>query len=109
MVGLFRAGWQGDYPSLANFLAPIYTVGAGSNDGYYDSPEFEALMSAGNAAPSIEEANAKYLEAQEVLFRDLPGIPLWYQNVTGGWADTVDNVEFGWDSEPLLFQVTKSE
>jgi len=107
--GPFRAGWQGDYPSLANFLAPIYTAGAGSNDGFYESEEFETLMREGNAASSIEEANAKYLEAQAVLFRDMPGMPLWYQNVTGGWAETVENVEFGWDSEPLLFQVTKSE
>jgi len=107
--GLFRAGWQGDYPSLANFLAPIYTEGAGSNDAFYASDEFQTLMAQGNSAESIDEANASFLKAQEVLFRDLPGIPLWYQNVTGGWADTVDNVEFGWDSEPLLYQVTKAE
>lgn len=106
--GLFRAGWQGDYPSQANFLAPIYTAGAGSNDGFYDNPEFEELIRQGNAASSVEEANEFYTQAQTVLFGDLPGIPLWYQNVTGGWADTVDNVEFGWDSEPLLFQVTKN-
>lgn len=105
--GLFRGGWQGDYPTLSNFLAPIYTTGAASNDAFYSSPEFEALMQEGNAADSIDEANAKYNEAQTVLFNDLPGIPLWYQNVTGGWADTVDNVEFGWDGEPLLHQVTK--
>nr|KEP23276.1 ABC transporter substrate-binding protein [Georgenia sp. SUBG003] len=109
MTGMFRAGWQGDYPSLANFLAPIYTEGAGSNDAFYASEEFESLMAQGNSAESIDEANEFFLQAQEVLFTDLPGIPLWYQNVTGGWADTVDNVEFGWDSEPLLYQVTKSE
>lgn len=108
ITGLFRAGWQGDYPSLANFLAPIYTAGAGSNDAFYDSPEFESLMRAGNSADSVDEANAKFNEAQSVLFRDLPGIPLWYQNTTGGWADTVENVQFGWDSEPLLYAVTKN-
>ncbi|HZK06078.1 MAG TPA: ABC transporter substrate-binding protein [Actinomycetaceae bacterium] len=107
MPGPFRSGWQGDYPSMANFLAPIYTAGAGSNDGFYDNPEFEALMREGNAASSVEEATAKYIEAQSVLFADVAGIPLWYQNVTGGWAETVDNVEFGWDSVPLLYQVTK--
>ncbi|MEE6273070.1 peptide ABC transporter substrate-binding protein [Georgenia wangjunii] len=109
LTGPFRAGWQGDYPSLANFLAPIYTEGAGSNDGFYASEEFEGLMAQANTAESIDEANDFYLQAQEVLFRDLPSIPLWYQNVTGGWAETVDNVEFGWDSEPLIYQVTKAE
>ena len=45
---------------------------------------------------------------QEVLFQDLPAIPLWYSNVTGGSATTVSNVEFGWNSVPLLYQVHKS-
>lgn len=109
ITGLFRAGWQADYPSLANFLAPIYTAGAGSNDGAYESEEFETLMREGNAAETVEEANAKYTEAQTVLLTDLPGIPLWYQGATGGWSENVENVEFGWDSDPLLYQVTKDE
>ena len=28
LKGLFRAGWQMDYPSIENFLAPIYRTGA---------------------------------------------------------------------------------
>lgn len=107
ITGPFRAGWQGDYPGLANFLAPLYTEGAQSNDGFYSSPEFEQAIKEGNAAPTVEEANVKYQAAQEVLFRDLPGIPLWYQNTVGGSAETVDNVEFAWNSVPLLHNVTK--
>ena len=33
MTGLFRTGWQMDYPSMQNFLAPIYATNAGANDG----------------------------------------------------------------------------
>ena len=32
--GLFRQGWQMDYPSIENFLVPLYAKGAASN--YYD-------------------------------------------------------------------------
>ena len=42
-----------------------------------------------------------------MLFKDLPAIPLWYSNVTGGYADTVQNVEFGWNSVPLFHEITK--
>ncbi|WP_227425798.1 peptide ABC transporter substrate-binding protein [Pengzhenrongella sicca] len=107
IAGAFRTGWQFDYPSLYNGLAPLYVTGAGSNDGDYSSPEFDALLKEGAAAKSVEDANALFEQAEEILFQDLPAIPLWYANVTGGSSTLVDNVEFGWNSVPLLYQVTK--
>ncbi|MCP2266234.1 ABC transporter substrate-binding protein [Promicromonospora thailandica] len=109
--GLFRAGWSADYPSLQNYLGPLYSKAAlaGSNDGRYESDEFDAALKEAAAAPSLEEANTLYNKAQEILFKDLPGIPLWYYSTTAGHSEAVDNVEFGWDSMPLLYEVTKSE
>lgn len=103
----FRTGWQADYPGLGNFLAPIYATGAGSNDGDYSSAEFDGLLKQAAGAASVEESNELYLQAQTVLFKDLPAIPLWYSNVTGGSTESVDNVEFGWNSVPLYYQITK--
>ncbi|MFF2271103.1 ABC transporter substrate-binding protein [Agromyces sp. NPDC058136] len=107
LTGGTRAGWQGDYPSMYNFLAPLYQTGAGSNYEDYSSEEFDNLLKEGAVAPSVEDATAKFQQAQEVLLKDLPAIPLWYSNVTGVSADTVDNVVFGWDSVPLYHQITK--
>jgi len=107
LTGGTRAGWQGDYPSMYNFLAPLYQTGAGSNYEDYSSEKFDGLLKEGAAASSVEEATAKYQEAQEVLLADLPTIPLWYSNVTGVSADTVENVVFGWDSVPLYHLITK--
>jgi oligopeptide transport system substrate-binding protein len=107
--GLFRGGWQADYPAMGNFLGPIYGTGAGSNDMGYSSEEFDAKLKEANGAPDADTAVELYKEAQAILFQDLPGIPLWYNNATGGWSEAVDNVVFGWDSDPLLYQVTKSE
>ena len=107
MTGAFRSGWQADYPSLFNFLAPLYQTGAGSNYGRYTSDEFDGLLKEGAAETSVEDANAKFQQAQEVLLEDLPVVPLWYSNVTGVWADTVSNVQFGWNSVPLFYEVTK--
>jgi len=105
--GAFRSGWQFDYPSLYNGLGPLYGTGAGSNDGDYSNPKVDSLLKDGLAAPSVKEANAKFEQVQTTLFKDLPAIPLWYSNVTGGSAKTVSNVEFGWNSVPLLYKVTK--
>jgi len=109
--GIFRAGWSADYPSLQNYLGPLYSKAAlaGSNDGRYESDEFDAALAAAAAAGSLEEANELYNQAQEVMFQDLPGIPLWYYSTTAGHSEVVDNVEFGWDSMPLLYEVTKTE
>jgi oligopeptide transport system substrate-binding protein len=108
LTGGTRAGWQGDYPSMYNFLAPLYQTGAGSNYELYSSEEFDSLVKEGAQAGTVEEATEIFQQAQEVLLRDLPSIPLWYSNVTGVSADTVDNVVFGWDSVPLYHQITKS-
>src|SRR5690606_39788826 len=54
-----------------------------------------------------DEANELFTQAQEVLLKDLPAIPLWYQNAVGGWSENVDNVEFGWNSVPLFEEITK--
>ena len=50
--GLFRAGWQMDYPSIENFLAPLYGTGGGSNDIDYSNPKFDAKLKEAAAAPT---------------------------------------------------------
>lgn len=105
----FRTGWQADYPGKYNFLAPLYGTGAGSNDTDYSSAQFDDLLRQAASASSNEEANSILDKAQEVLFKDLPVIPLWYPNVVGGWSENVDNVVFGWNSVPIYNEITKAE
>jgi oligopeptide transport system substrate-binding protein len=106
LTGASRAGWQADYPSLYNFLGPLYGTGAGSNDGDYSSPEFDAKLKAGLAATSVEEGNKIFNESQEILLKDLPVVPLWYQAVQGVWSNNVTNVKFGWNGVPIYSEIT---
>jgi oligopeptide transport system substrate-binding protein len=106
LTGALRAGWQADYPSLYNFLGPIYATGAGSNDARYSNPDFDQELTDGLAASSVEEGNEAMNKAQEQLLEDLPAIPLWYQVAQGGWSNNVDNVEFGWNGVPLYYAIT---
>lgn len=106
-VGAFRAGWQADYPGLYNFLGALYATGAGSNDGKYSDKAFDDLLAKGISETDEAARNATLVEAQSILFEDLPALPLWYSNVNGGWADGVQNVEFGWNSVPLYYEITK--
>jgi oligopeptide transport system substrate-binding protein len=103
----FRTGWQADYPGLFNFLGPLYGTKAGSNDGDYSNPQFDALLKKGSTETDLNAANKEFQAAQEILLKDLPAIPLWYSNVTGGFGTSVSNVHFGWNSVPLYYEITK--
>jgi oligopeptide transport system substrate-binding protein len=106
--GAFRTGWQGDYPGLYNFLAPLYATGAGSNDGDYSNPAFDELLTQAAGTTDQDEANKILQQAQTILFADLPVIPLWYSNASGGFGEAAQNVQFGWNSVPLYYEITKS-
>lgn len=106
LTGSIRAGWQADYPSLYNFLGPIYKTGAGSNDASYANPTFDKAVSDGLNASTVSDGNKAMNKAQEILLTDLPAIPLWYQVAQGGWSDKVSNVDYGWDGVPLYYEVT---
>jgi oligopeptide transport system substrate-binding protein len=93
MKGMFRTGWQMDYPSIENFLAPIFKTGASSNDGDYSNPAFDKLLVEGAAATDPAEANKKYQEAEAILAQDFPAIPMWYSTATMGWSDKVTGVK----------------
>jgi oligopeptide transport system substrate-binding protein len=93
MKGMFRTGWQMDYPSIENFLAPIFKTGASSNDGDYSNPEFDQLLNEAAAEQDASTANAKYQQAEALLANDMPAIPMWYSTATFGWSDKVTGVK----------------
>jgi len=102
----FRTGWQADYPSIYNYLGPLYGTGAGSNDGDYSNPEVDKLL--GEALSSKGDEQAKKLaQVQEILFKDLPAIPLWNQSIAGAAADGVNGVVFSWQGKPEYHLVSK--
>jgi len=103
----FRSGWQPDYPSIYNYLAPIYATGAGANDGDYSSAEFDGLITDAAGAESEEKRYDLYKQAQAVLMADLPVIPLWYSNISAVAALGVDNVSFNWQNLPEYYKATK--
>ncbi len=83
-TGLFRAGWQGDYPDIETFLTQLYRTRASSNDYGYSNPAVDAALSAADRAPTVEAANAGYAAAERLVLADMPSIPLWSRPVTYG-------------------------
>jgi oligopeptide transport system substrate-binding protein len=109
MTGLFRTGWQMDYPSIENFLGPNFATDASANDGDYSNPEFDAKLAEAASAPSLDEANALYQEAEAMLAEDMPNIPLWYTNTVAGHSTNVDNVKINPFGTTDLLSITAAE
>jgi oligopeptide transport system substrate-binding protein len=102
----FRTGWQADYPSMLNYLGPLYGTGAGSNDGEYSNKTLDKTLAEAATAQG-DDRYALIEDAQAILFEDLPATPLWYSNVAAAAAEGVENVEFTWQNLPNYFKITK--
>lgn len=83
------------------FNAVFYPDAVGSeysysgNFGKYHNPEVETLLDELNRTQSTDEAKMKKLIAQisEILLKDLPFIPLWYN---GAWFQASSDVWSNW-------------
>jgi oligopeptide transport system substrate-binding protein len=92
MTNIFRTGWQMDYPSIQNFLEPLYATGASSNDGLYSNKKFDALLTKA-AGESSEAGLATYQEAEKLLADNMSIVPLWYYAQQSGWSTRLANVK----------------
>ncbi|MET8004629.1 peptide ABC transporter substrate-binding protein [Nonomuraea glycinis] len=105
--GMFRMGWAIDYPSAENYLSPIFSTGAiktGSNYAGYSNKEFDDLVAKGDQAATAEEGLKLYQQADDVLIKDLPYVPVYFYRNNSGYSNKVKNVKIN-----LLNQVEWAE
>ncbi|MBQ1445040.1 MAG: ABC transporter substrate-binding protein [Renibacterium sp.] len=107
LTGLVRAGWQADYPSMYNFLAPVLGTNGSSNYEKYSNPEFDKLLADGLNAANQDDAAKKYNEAQTVLFKDMPNVPLWNTATQVAWSTKVSNVDLDWRGVVRYYDIVK--
>jgi len=107
MTGMFRTGWQMDYPSIENFLVPLYKTGASANDGDWSNKKFDDLMDEASAKAGQEGIDL-FQQGEAVLAEDMPVIPMWYGSVVAGYSDTVSNVQFTPFSRVNLLTIEKN-
>ncbi len=94
--GAFRMAWSMDYPAAENYLRPIFSkiaIEHGSNYGAYESAEFEALMDQADKTANEAEAIKLYQQADDVIIKDLPYIPVFTYMSSSAYSKSVKNVE----------------
>ncbi|GIF76257.1 peptide ABC transporter substrate-binding protein [Asanoa siamensis] len=91
-VGIFRLGWIMDYPSMESYLNPLYSTTGSSNYYGYSNGDFDRLLEEGSKAATQEESIKKYQQAEDILARELPVIPLRFTQNNFGYSTRVQNV-----------------
>lgn len=92
MTGPWWDGWVMDYPSMQNYLQPIYGANGGYNTVGYDNASFDDLLDQGDAAPTIDDSIPIYQQADDLLLEDVPAIPWGYGGYNTVNLPSVTNV-----------------
>ncbi|WP_433283380.1 peptide ABC transporter substrate-binding protein [Micromonospora sp. CA-244673] len=93
MTGMYRAGWQQDYPDVENWINPLYVTGGSSNDGKYSNPQVDALAKEASAAPDLKAAHAKFAEAVKLIDNDVPTVPIYFGGQQSGHSEKIKKME----------------
>ncbi|MEV6277979.1 ABC transporter substrate-binding protein [Nocardia sp. NPDC051832] len=93
----FRYGWQGDYPTMMQFLTANYYSYSGTNNVDYKNPELDKLFDAALAAATLEESYKIIAQAQTLMFRDMVDIPVFDYVANAGRSDKVRKAELAWN------------
>jgi peptide/nickel transport system substrate-binding protein len=78
----FRGSWIADYPDAENYLSVFYSKNpAPPNYTRYNNPAFDAAFEKALAETNDSLRYRLYREADQIMIRDAPVVPLWYDVV----------------------------
>jgi len=98
-----RSSWCADYPDPLTFLE-VFESSSKSNYSGYKSPEFDATITAIKQEPDLQKRNAHIQQAERLLGRDLPLLPMYHYT----WSYMVKPYVLGYerhmqDQHPLKY------
>lgn len=85
---MFRDGWIADYPSPESFLSVFYGEPVPSdtskvsypNTQRYKNAEYDKFYKMGRDSRIKDSSNYYFMRAEQILMRDAPLMPLWYES-----------------------------
>ncbi|WP_121355110.1 ABC transporter substrate-binding protein [Flavisolibacter nicotianae] len=78
-ASFFRGSWIADYPDAENYLSVFYSKNpAPPNYTRYQNPAFDALFEKAIAETNDSLRYQLYRQADQLMMKDAPVVPLWY-------------------------------
>ena len=77
---LYRLGWLADYPSMDDFLYPLfYSAVSGTNTfSFYSNPTVDKLLTQARGTVDQTQRLQIYAQAEKQILADVPVIPLYF-------------------------------
>jgi len=75
---IWTLSWIADYPHPHDFLGLLLETGSGSNTGRWSNADYDALIEQAAATADPAEQAAIYAQAQDILAREAPVVPVAY-------------------------------
>lgn len=74
---LVRYGWIADYDDAATYLNNFRT-GDSQNSSKYSNPAYDEIIAKASQATTLEERAKYYQQAEDILAKDVPTIPIYH-------------------------------
>lgn len=75
---MFTLGWIMDYPDPEDIIDLLFHSTSRQNNTGYNNPEFDALVERARTERDVERRMQMYRDAEQMLLRDLPWLPLYF-------------------------------
>ncbi|MYW66885.1 ABC transporter substrate-binding protein [Streptomyces sp. SID8379] len=76
--GVRSSGWGHDYPSLEDYLSPVFASHGDFNSAGYRNPEVDRRLAKANAIADPAKATRAYQEIEDLIAEDMPTVPLFH-------------------------------
>lgn len=77
---LFRMGWIADYPSMDNFLYPLFHSSEKGNNNmtFYSNPEVDKILEQARSETDDTKRHELYAQAEKMILDDAPIVPIYF-------------------------------
>jgi len=77
---MFRMGWLADYPSMDNFLYPLFQTSQARTGSYtfYSNKQVDDLLLQARSTADAQQRYNLYAQAEKLILTDMPAVPLYY-------------------------------
>jgi len=75
---MYQLGWIADYPDPQNFLEVLFHSESAQNHGGYSNPDVDALLDQARGTQNIDDRQALYQEAEQLILEDAAWVPLYF-------------------------------
>lgn len=107
ITAAYMGTWQAQYPASNAFLWPLFHTDGAANAPGFTNKQVDKLLADAAATPDQGTAMQRYIQAEQILFDELPVVPMWHENSLIGWSTKVAGVVVDWRGTVSYWKVTK--